>query len=848
MIRRLALLFAFFVSVTVAFAQSMSDSQVTRFILQEKEKGTTEQQIVQKLLQKGVTVEQLRRIRKQYEAEQNQPGAIDLTGSTQQQGTNRLRTSKEKESDLNQQRNGYMIRSRKEINEQRYLPRDERQQMLTDEVGFMDIDSIIYYQNYFRDENQVFGRNIFNNPALTFEPAQNMATPANYRLGPGDNVIIDVWGASQETFSGSISPDGVIVIDGVGPIKLAGLTVQQAKSTISSTLGRYYSDCNFSIAVGEVRSIQVQVMGEVNVPGTYTLSSLSSAFNALYAAGGINDIGTLRSIKVYRGGKLLSEIDVYDYLLNGNSKSDVHLADNDVIVVGPYDCLVSVRGKVKRPMNYEMKGTESVQQLLAYAGGFTGDAYTDNVTLTRKKGAEYSIHTIGEFQRNAFTLADGDSLYVDSVIARYSNMVEIRGAVMHPGQYQMSGDIQSVRDLLRAAGGLREDAFQSRAVMHREKDDLSLEMVSVNVEGLLDGSVADVALKKNDVLFIPSTVDMRGEQTLTIDGEVLYPGIYQFAENTQVEDLILQAGGLTPAASLAKVDVFRRIRNNSATESNDVTTETYSFSLNENMRSGDLNFTLQPYDEVYVRKSPAYGEQQNVTIKGCVNFAGKYAMVSKNYRLSDLVQASGGLSSIAYAKGARLTRKLTEEERIQRENALRAAQIQMYEEAMESESKNYDMARADSLLSLKLDLGDNYPVAVNLDKALAEPGGIDDIVLRDGDELVIPQYTNTVKVSGEVTYPISMNYEKNHSVRYYIRHAGGYGNRAKKSGVYAIYMNGSVEKVNLRSKKAVQPGCEIVVPTRQQTKKMTTGEVMAIASGAASLASVIVALLSIIRK
>lgn len=830
-----------------ASAQKMTDSQIIDFVKQEQTKGTNQQTIVTKLLQKGVTTDQLRRIRRKYEAEQAQMGAVDLKKgndlTSSDKGKNRQRTNKEKALEQFQKQNGYMVKSQN-LNQNK--TRDEQMQEMNEAINFMDIDSLIYYQNYFRDENQVFGRNIFNNKNLSFEPNQNMATPSNYRLGAGDNVIIDVWGASQETFESTISPDGVVIIEGVGPIKLAGLTVQQAKTTLKNKLGERYADCQFNLSVGDVRSIQVQVVGEVIMPGTYTLSSLSSAFNALYAAGGINETGTLRNIKVFRNGRNIATIDVYDFLMHGNSSGNVRLEDNDVIMVGPYDCLVNVRGKVKRPMFYEMKSTESVKQLLAYAGGMTGNAYTKNVRLTRKAGEEYSIHTIDEFQMSSFCIKDGDSLYVDSILPRYSNMVEIRGAVKHPGQFQLGGAIQSVRDLLKAGDGLAEDAFQTRAVMHRQKEDLTLEMVSVNVEAILNGSQPDIALRKGDVLFIPSIVNMKGEQTLTINGEVLYPGVYQFADSTSVEDLILQAGGLTDAASLAKVDVFRRVNDANSIQDEGKMAEAFSFSIDKNFSKQDKSFTLKPFDVVVVRKSPSYSEQRNVSVTGCVNFEGQYSMTSNAYRLSDLIKAAGGLTSIGYSKGARLNRIMTQDERLQRESALRAAQISMYEEAMQSE-KGYNINQADSLLQMKMDLGSTYPVAVNLDKALEEPGGQYDIVLREGDQLVVPQFSNTVKISGEVSYPISMNYKKGESLSYYIKRAGGYGNKAKKKGVYAIYMNGAVEKIRKRNSNDIQPGTEIVVPTKQQTKRMTTGEVMAIASGSASLASVVVALISILK-
>ena len=827
-----------------SYAQSMTDSQVIQFVQQEQQKGADQQTIVTKLFQKGVTADQLRRIRKKYEAQNSQLGAVDLQDSKSNNTSGRMRSSKEKAMEKLNQQNGYMVRSQRE---ERNMSGADRQHELNDEIAFMDIDSLVYYQSRFHNENQVFGRNIFNNKFLTFEPNQNMATPANYCLGAGDKVVIDVWGASQQTFEGTISPDGVIVIDGVGPIKLAGLTVKQATQTVKSQLGRYYSDCSFSLSVGDTRSIQVQVVGDVVMPGTYTLSSLSSAFNALYAAGGINEIGTLRDIKVYRSGRQVATIDVYDYLLNGNQKGDIRLQDNDIIQVGPYECLVNVKGKVKRPMFYEMKRSESVKQLLSYAGGLSGDAYTKNVRLSRKSGQEYSMHTIDEFQMGNFNVMDGDSVYVDSVIARYSNMVEVRGAVKHPGQYQLGGEIQTVRGLLQVSEGLREDAFRNRAVMHREKDDLTLEMVSVDIDGILNGTVADMPLRKGDVLFVPSTVDMKGEQVLKIYGEVIYPGTYKYAENTTIEDLILQAGGLTEAASMAKVDVFRRINDVNSVENTGRMAESFSFAIEDGFCINESGFKLLPFDEVVVRRSPSYSEQKNVSITGCVNFEGQYSMTNKSFRLSDLVKAAGGITSLAYTKGARLNRVMTPDERLQRESSLRAAQIQLYEEALSSD-KAFNKAQADSLLQMKMDWGTTYPVAVNLEKAIANPGCSEDIVLREGDRVEIPQYSNTIKISGEVSYPISMNYKKGETLKYYIKRAGGYGNHAKKKGVYAIYMNGAVKKINKGSRKAIEPGCEIVVPTKKQGRKMNTSEVIALTSGAASIASVAVAIVSLLRK
>ena len=843
-INRLFLIAGFVLFCQGAFAQSMSDEQVIDFVKQEQSKGSNQQQIVTKLLQKGVTTEQLRRIRKKYEAEQNNMGASDLTG---QKTPSRMRQNKQVDGEQNQMRNQYMLQS--QYRQQYRGTVQERSQELNDEIGFMDIDSLIYYQKYFEvDDNQVFGRNIFNNQMLTFQPNMNMATPANYRLGAGDEVIIDVWGASQETFSGMISPDGVLTIEGVGPCKIGGMTVSEATSYLRSRLGQFYSDSQIQMAVGETRSIQVQVLGEVNVPGTYTLSSLSSAFNALYAAGGISDIGTLRDIKVYRQGRQIATIDVYDYILNGNSQGDVRLNDNDVIVVGPYEALVDVRGKVKRPMFYEMKNTESLATLLQYTGGFTGDAYKKSVRVIRKNGAEYSIHTVGEFDWGGFAVSDGDSVFVDSVVARYSNMVEVRGAVFHPGMYQMDGNINTVRELVNAAEGLREDAFTARAVMHRQKADLTLEVLAVDIQGIMDGAVADIPLRKNDVLFIPNKLDLTGEQTYSITGEVNYPGVYVYADNTSLEDLVLQAGGLTDAASTVKVDVYRRIDDPTALVDSEELAEIFSFSLKDGfVVDGESGFVLKPYDQVAVRKSPSYSEQQNVKVTGSINFEGEYAMSSKNYKLSDLIRDAGGLSAFGYAKGARLERKMTEEEKQQQEASLRASQIALYEESLQTESKNFDFNRADSLLTMKLDMGTTFPVAIDLEKALKNPGCEDDIVLRNGDNLIIPQYSSIVKITGDVMYPNSMNYSKGKSLKYYIKRAGGYGDNARKKRVYAVYANGSVSLLKHSSKKAVEPGCTIVVPSKKQKNRMTTAEYAAMGTSAASIATMMVTIANILK-
>lgn len=833
-------------------AQSMTDDQVIDEIKKEYAKGTSQQQIVLNLMKKGVTTNQLQRVRRKVEQMQREQGLNELPG---QQKASRMRTNKN--MNQSQQKDKKNQKGQRSEGEDYQLRGTQYDNLQTDDYQVngrglyvqSSEDSLYYWVEQMEGtERQVFGRNIFNNENLSFQPSGGMATPQNYLLGPGDQVMIDVWGASQMTFDEVISPDGVVVIEGVGPIQLAGKTVQQAKATIKSKLGKFYGDCSFNLSVGETRTIQVQVMGEVNTPGTYSLSGLSSAFNALYAAGGISQIGTLRDIKVYRSGRQIASIDVYDYLVNGNSRGDVRLQDNDVIIVGPYDCLVSIEGKVKRPMWYEMKKTETVKELLRYSGGMTGDAYTKNVRLTRKAGNEYSVHSIGEFQMGSFTMMDEDVVHVDSVRARFSNMVEVRGAVKHAGQFQLGGEIQTVKELLIAADGFREDAYQEHIVMHRQKDDLTLEMVSVDIKGIMDGSVSDIPLKNGDLLFVPSQTEMQGQRTMQVMGEVAYPGTYPYAENATLRDVLLQAGGLTNAASLAKVDVFRRVRDAQAVTSAEQSAQMFTFSLDEHFNLlKDTVFMLMPYDIVMVRKSPSYEEQKNVTVRGEVNFQGKYAMLTKNYRLSDLIAVCGGVTEMAYVQGAHLTRIMTKEEVEHRDHANEQAQIQLYENALK-EGKDINMQIADSLLAMKRNTSYTFPVAINLDKALAQPGSEYDLVLREGDLLEIPERSNIVKVSGEVMYPVSMAYEKSKNLHYYVSHAGGYSNNASKNKVYGIHTNGSVVRLHYNSVHDIQPGMEIVVPQKKARKKMSTAEIVGMSSAMASMGAIVVSVLNVLKK
>ena len=811
-------------------AQSMSDEQVMQFVVTEYNNGTSQSQIVTKLMQKGVDINQIRRVRQKYERQVKNGGLgiKDITG--EQAADNRMRTNNGKDKN----KAGGQMQTQKNLNldsKQLYTDANPNFTGMQDELGVLLPDSLLMSMQE-KGGRKVFGRDIFNNKELTFEPNMNIATPQNYRLGPGDAVFVDIYGASQKSIQATVTPDGTIVLEGFGPVTVSGLTVAQANARLKATLGARYSSSKVRLTVGQTKTIMVNVMGEVAAPGTYTLSAFASVFHALYMAGGTNDIGTLRNIKVYRNNKLVTTVDIYDYILNGKLTGNVRLADNDVIVVGPYDCLVNVTGKVKRPMFYEMKRNESVGTLLKYAGGFTGDAYKKTVKVIRKSGSKYSIFNVGEFDVSSFKIEDEDSIAVDSVIPRYSNMVEVRGAVFRPGMYQVGGEITGVRSLLEHADGVTEDAFLKHAVMHRLKFDRTLEVIQVDVEGIMSGRVADIPLKNEDVLYIPSKKDLQEQQTFTIHGEVIYPGKYAYADNTTIEDLIIQAGGLTDAASVMKVDVARRIADAHAIEATDTIARTYSFKLKDGfVIDGTPGFVLMPYDEVYERTSPGFSEQKNVLVQGEIMFSGTYTLSKKNQRLSELIKEAGGLTNTAYAKGARLERRLTPEERARMETILRMVKSQS--------------GSGDTLDIRKLDIRDTYSVGIQLDKALEEPGSNYDVVLRQGDRIYIPEYTNTVKISGDVMYPNTVTYRQGKGVKYYVDKAGGWGNRAKKSRAYIVYMNGTVAQVGRGVKP--EPGCEIVVPTKPESRKMSTGEIVSIASGSASIAAMIATIANIIK-
>lgn len=801
---------------TLSIHAQMSDQQVIAFIAREQKAGSSQSQIVTKLMQKGVKIEQIRRLRNQYSKQISKAGLSSKADEAVSDAESRMRQTEGKKQEVTTAKSGTESETKTEA-----------------DVSYAEVQgNIKQAESSVSDIKNVFGRNIFNNRLLSFEPSMNIATPPNYVLGPGDHIIIDIYGASQKAVTAQVSPEGKVTLPGVGPVKVSGMTVAAAQAQISKTLGSRYSSSQLSVSLGQTRSITINVMGEVKVPGTYTLSAFSTVFHALYMAGGINDIGTLRNIKVFRNGRQVTVVDVYEYILNGRLAGNIRLMENDVIVVGPYDCLVGIEGNVKRPMFYEMRPTESVGTLLKYAGGFTGDAYKKAVRLMRKTGDRFTVHNIEEFDMNTFKVTDGDAITVDGILNRFDNMVEIKGAVFRPGKFQLGKNVTSVRSLIEAADGVTEDAFTAHAILHRMRLNRTLEVISVDLAGILSGSVADIPLKNEDVLFIPTISDRMNERTLTIEGEVISPGIFEFAENTTIEDLILQAGGLTDAASTAKVDVSRRILDPKAKEGSSAISKTYTFELKDGfVIDGQPGFILEPYDIVQVRRSPTYVTPRNIYVEGEVQFGGALTLSTKNQRLSDAIKAVGGFTDEAYVKGARLVRTVTEDERNRATDLMRQIRTRG--------SQN------DTIQTSQLNLFKTYTVGINLEEAMKHPGGDYDVVLRDGDRIVVPEYNGTVKISGNVQFPNTVAFEGNKGFRYYINKAGGFGSRAKKSKTFIIYQNGTMAKVGRGTK--VEPGCEIVVPTKAKKDMAAVTQWLSIGSSVTGLAAMIATIANMVK-
>ena len=792
-------------------AQSMTDTQVADFIKREAKAGTSQSQIVTKLMQRGVSIEQIRRIRNQYDSQIKSRGVLSSADGAMSMVSERMKANSDGTTAQE------VTSGRRGTTGQTYSDAaEEHAETERDVQSMQDVPGEAMGK-------RVFGRDIFNRQALSFEPNMNLATPTDYVLGPGDQIVIDIYGDSQKTLVHTISPEGTVTISGVGPVAVSGMSVAAAQQKIRSKVGSHYSGSNLRLTLGSPRTIMINIMGEVRTPGTYNLSSFATVFHALYRAGGISELGTLRNIKVFRSGHLVSVIDIYEYILNGRLAGNIRLQDNDVIQVGPYECLVGITGNVKRPMFYEMRKTESVGTLLKYAGGFTGDAYKKSVRLVRQTGERYTVHNIEEFDMNNFKLDDGDAVTVGGILNRYENMVEIKGAVFRPGQFNLNGQVSTVRSLIEAAAGLTEDAFTEHAIIHRLKADRSLEIIPIDVHGIMEGSVADVPLQNEDVLFIPTQEELRKERSFTITGEVMTPGTYEYADNTTIEDLIIQAGGLKDGASLARVDVSRRIEDPLSLEKPQKIAETYRFDLKDGLALGKAReFKLMPFDIVHVRRSPGFVMPKNITVNGEVNFEGKFTLEKKNLRLTDAISMAGGVTQDAYIRGARLIRKMSEDE-FRRQQAIYDALT------------NNLTSKSDSISFNKIKLDSTYVIGIELDKALEKPGSDFDVVLREGDQIEVPEYNSTIRIAGDVQFPNTITFVEGKNYKWYVDKAGGFSETAKKKKSFIIYPNGMMAK--LKSRTTIEPGSEIVVPSKKRSNSWKISEWLGFSNILTSLAS-----------
>lgn len=791
-------LFAIMSVSTIADAQvKMTDKQVLEYVKQGTKSGKDQKTLMQELALRGVDRAQAARVKKLYEQELAGKAIEDNDTSG-----SRLHTVNGKIADGGSAEDDITLDSQ--------APRG-------------------------KDKTQVFGRNVFSNKQLNFAPSSTLATPKNYILGPGDEVIVDVYGANQSTIRSEISPEGYINVDVLGPVYLSGKTIDAANAYLKNKLSAIYSglnedagETNIQLSLGQIRTIQVSVVGDVKNPGTYNLSSLSTAFHAMFQAGGVVDPGTIRSIKVVRNGKTASTVDVYDLLVSGSRKNDIRLMEGDVIVVEPYKSIVKASGTFKRPMYFEMKDGETVADLLKYAGGFDKGAYSENVSVIRQNGNDSIVSVIESSQFASYKLQNGDEVVARQVEARFKNKIQIAGAVNVPGVFELNADVNSVRKLIAKAGGLQPEAFLERAIVHRMREDRSLEKLAVDLGGIMNGSKADVALQNNDSLYINSYFELNDYGTLTIDGEVAAPGVFPFAENTTVQDLILQAGGLLRSASVARVDVARIVLDKeSLVAQSDIATY-YTFSLKDGFSlDGADSFVLEPYDVVTVRRSPSFVENKTVSVVGEVNFPGQYNLNKREERLVDLIKKAGDLTDFAYVKGARLFRHFTEEEVDQRKRA---------QEAL--------IAAGDTTIVNDPEV--TYLVSFDLEDAIKNPDGDNNLVLQAGDKLDIPVYSNTVRIDGAVQMPTSIAYRKGLNKSDLINAAGGYQKLAYKKRAFVIYMNGSVTKLGRFTK--IEPGCQIYVPKKDKTPAENLQKIMSISSSMASLAMMGVSIANLLKK
>ncbi len=694
---------------------------------------------------------------------------------------------------------------------------------------------------------KIFGQELFRNPNMSFEPNLNIPTPKNYQVGPGDEIVVDIYGYSEANYRLLVSKEGSINIPYIGIVYVNGLTIDEAAAKIKSKLSVIYSGIrtgktSVQVGIGRIRGMKVTLLGEVVKPGTYTLPSLATVFNALYASGGPTENGSFRDIEVVRNNVVVDTVDVYDFLMRGDQSKNIRLEDQDVIRIPVYKSHVEIGGQVKRPGIYEMQPGESVDNLLHFAGGFTDGAYTAIVKVVQLTDKEKKIRDIPSAEFASFIPHTGDQYYIGSILDRFTNRVTINGAVYRPGQFQLTDGL-TLSQLIKKADGLREDAFLPRGYITRQNPDLTTSVVQFDAAKIMDGSQPDIALQKEDVVQIYSIFDLRDQYQVTINGEVRKGGDYKYADSMTLEDLILQAGGFAEGATPQRIEISRRMMNSDPHSASAKIAQVFQVNVDKDLTMNAARFILHPFDIVVVRSSPGYEVQKQVRVEGEVLYPGLYTINAKNERISDLVDRAGGLTALAFTKGASLKRTpemlgdSSAEEKLKR-----------YQRFQKSLAKDTTGAYDDLL---QQQVNQNDYVGINLDKILKEPGSKFDLFLENGDVLKVPKQLQTVQVNGEVLYPVTTPYKGGRRIRYYVSQAGGFGVKAKKRRVYVVYANGFVRSTGgflfFKHYPRIESGAEIFVPQKSEGRKLSAAEILGLSSGIASLSAVILTIISLAR-
>ncbi|MAU63792.1 MAG: hypothetical protein CMC38_05545 [Flavobacteriaceae bacterium] len=727
-------------------------------------------------------------------------------------------------------------------------------------------------------DSDIFGYDVFmGNTFLSFQSNLNIPTPLDYIIGPGDKLFIDIYGQSENYYQAEVSPDGDIILENIGPVNLSGLSLTSAKKRLLLRLKNIYSGINnkttfVNISVGIPRAVRVNIVGEVNLPGTYNFSAFNTVYNAIYVAGGITENATLREIKLFRNNKLVNTVDVYKFLTKGDGSSNIRLENNDLIIVGPYTNRVTIEGAVKTPGKFEINENENLKDLILYAGGLSENAFQKSIKLTRIIDDKYKIVDVNSDQFEFFQPKSGDKYVVDRIIEKYNNRVIIKGSVYRPGTFSISEEGMTIKDLINKAEGLKSDVFLNKAYITRTNSDYSTTNISLNLKDELNNP--RFKLKEEDIVNVLSINDLSEESYIEISGEVNSPGIFPYSKNLSLSDMILLADGFSDNATSKRVEINRRISNQDSND--DKISEILTFDLNKDLKGLSNNtFKVNPFDQIIIRKNPNFYIQQYARVEGEIMYPGKYAISSKSERISNLLKRAGGLKNFAYKKGATLIR-LTEFAEIKsdfdkkikslndlknkvsnKEGVLTESEILLIQR-IDKDLKNLDYQKNDNKnlgsyakterineivkrnsVSGDIPISKSEAIGIDLESIIESPGSKSDLLLKEGDVIIVPKKLETVRLRGELLYPTTIRFLQGKSLKYYINSSGGFDSKAKRSGTYIVYANGDVA----RTKKFLffnvypkaEPGSEVIVPKKATKSPIAANQLLSFTTGLATL-------------